>query len=195
LFAIGHPAGLETEVLSVGQYTAHELQQPLNPHAKAINRPIAGIKHELPVLDGSSGSPVFNRDGKVVSVVAVSDTNRLSAGSSVEHVHSLLDQVKQINPRRGWITVNSRAAMLNESDLAKPISVTASAIHGTRVGLAERFNWQPPGELYGSALLGLGRRTVISGTHELLWDIARLTGGLPPIAQHSSDAAEPIQKL
>ena len=83
LVTIGQPAGHKW-IISQGQLTSKNYSTNKCRHC---------IAHSIPIGGGNSGGPIFDRDGKLVGLIAI--TNRgydnLSAGPHIDRIKHLLD--------------------------------------------------------------------------------------------------------
>ena len=70
---------------------------------------------EMPLLPGSSGSPIFSDESKVVGIAARSWEN-YTEGTSVEHIKEIVRHVKEHGNFDGWLEVRSKAIPIESSE-------------------------------------------------------------------------------
>ena len=105
LLSIGHPAGLEREVLSTGNLK--QMITAFNDKPVEYIPPLSVLDARLPVLPGSSGSPIFSKENKVVGIVSRSSGND-TEGTGVQHLKEILRHIKEHGEFDGWLEVRSR---------------------------------------------------------------------------------------
>jgi hypothetical protein len=95
VYVVGHPRGWSPAFLSAGTLTGrHQLKDDkmlVHPHNNPNHMMLSSKLH---VEKGSSGSPLFNSEGKVIGVVSFGDGGWSSNSEVVEDLHSLLGNSK-----------------------------------------------------------------------------------------------------
>lgn len=91
LIILGHPLGFDSPVISTG-IASSQFQKMFNPDSTIDNKHFIGFTTTSPISKGSSGSPVFSKDGKVQGVVVsyYDGAQNLNNVISILEVHSLI---------------------------------------------------------------------------------------------------------
>lgn len=132
VFSIGHPLGIDRPTLSEGKFRKLE---EINFGSRKIYRSDSRLGAQY----GSSGSPLFNESGEVVSIVSMASASRAS-GEHSAHLKALIDATRPHMGLPGGHWVNVRTSASGEPAKGELTSITTIAHPRTRFDLAEKFH-------------------------------------------------------
>lgn len=102
LTAIGHPDGVESDVLSFGQMKGTVVKYA---NQFALDR-TGTIATNIPIKPGFSGSAVFGENGSVIGVARATD-GPAGYATSVEHLSTMLEAARQRQPITTWLDLST----------------------------------------------------------------------------------------